>query len=326
MMGVLVVGLGSMGRRRIRILKRFFPEQEITGVDLNEERRKQSKEELGIKTKGTMEEGLSTSGIDCCFVCASPLYHADIISAALKKGLHVFSEINLVSDGYEEILGLARESGRVLFLSSTPMYKQEILLIDEKVKGHFQPLFYNYHYGQYLPDWHPWENYKDFFVGNKRSNGCRELFAIELPWLLNTFGKIKKADVISKKITGLEIDFPDSYLLQIEHENGNCGMIAFDVVSRRPVRHLEVYGEQLYLVWDGKPEDLVVYNMDTGEMDSPVKDGFYRTTEGYNELINEQGYIDEVRAFFEAVEGKSVPKYTFEEDLKLLDFLDKLGV
>ena len=34
--------------------------------------------------------------------------------------------------------------------------------------------------GQYLPDWHPWESYKSFFVSNKKTNGCRELFAIEL--------------------------------------------------------------------------------------------------------------------------------------------------
>ena len=325
-MRVMVVGLGSMGRRRIRLLKTLDPDSEIIGVDLKRERREQSEKEFEIRTCETLETAIAMGGFDRCFVCTAPLFHAEIISNALESGLHVFTEINLVSDRYEENTRKAKEAGLVLFLSSTPMYKQEILWIDREIKRQRKALFYNYHYGQYLPDWHPWENYTEFFAGDKRSSGCRELFGIEMPWILNTFGEIETVYITGKKITELCIDYPDSYLLQIEHKNGNCGMIAFDVVSRKPVRNLEVYGEDLYLLWAGKPENLAFRNPESGEMEYPLKDGLYRTTKGYNELINEQGYLDEIKAFYEVINGREKPRYSFEKDKKLLDLLDKYRV
>ncbi|MDE6927475.1 MAG: hypothetical protein K2P06_01985, partial [Muribaculaceae bacterium] len=66
---------------------------------------------------------------------------------------------------------------------------------------------YIYHVGQYLPEWHPWENYQDFFVGDKRTNGCREIMAIEFPWLIETFGEIREVSVLHDKMSHLNIDY-----------------------------------------------------------------------------------------------------------------------
>ena len=53
-------------------------------------------------------------------------------------------------------------------MSSTLQYRKEIQFIKEEVKKVSGKVNYIYHVGQYLPDWHPWENYKDFFVGDAR--------------------------------------------------------------------------------------------------------------------------------------------------------------
>ena len=81
-------------------------------------------------------------------------------------------------------------------------------------------------------------------------------------------------------------------------------MVAFDVVCREPVRHLEVYGEDIYLTWDGKPDGLALKNLETGSFEYPCKNAFYDSVEGYSALINEQGFMDEVKNFFQVVEGK----------------------
>ena len=51
-------------------------------------------------------------------VCTAPLTHAGIITELLQNGLPVFTELNLVPDGYEENIALAKEKGLPLFLSS----------------------------------------------------------------------------------------------------------------------------------------------------------------------------------------------------------------
>ncbi len=47
-MKVVVIGLGSMGRRRIRLLKQMYPELSLAGVDSNEERMQNVSQEFGI--------------------------------------------------------------------------------------------------------------------------------------------------------------------------------------------------------------------------------------------------------------------------------------
>lgn len=76
---------------------------------------------------------------------------------------------------YDENIKLAEQKGKVLFLSSTPLYKEEMQIVNDKVKENGKLCAHQYHVGQYLPDWHLWDNLKNFFASNKNTNGCREL-------------------------------------------------------------------------------------------------------------------------------------------------------
>lgn len=163
-MNILVAGLGSMGKRRIRLLKKMYQQYHIYGVDLNAQR--------------------------CAFVCTSPLTHAGIIKTCLENDMNVFTELNLVSDDYVENINLAKQKNKLLFLSSTMIYRDEMKYLRERIDAK-KCYSYTYHVGQYLPDWHPWENYKDFFVADKKTNACREILAIELPGIVKTFGEIE---------------------------------------------------------------------------------------------------------------------------------------
>ena len=47
-MNVLVIGLGSMGKRRIRLIQELFPEAFIYGVDARQDRREEVSDLYGI--------------------------------------------------------------------------------------------------------------------------------------------------------------------------------------------------------------------------------------------------------------------------------------
>lgn len=321
-MRIAVIGLGSMGKRRIRLINKYKNTLEVVGVDTNEERRKLCENEYGIKTFKNLIEVVDIFNIDCAFVCTSPLSHSVIIKQCLNYGLHVFAELNLVDDGYDENILLARQKGLVLFMSSTFLYREEIIKIEHLSKKANCMLNYTYHIGQYLPDWHPWENYKDFFVANKRSNGCREIFAIELPWLVNVFGDIVKVDVIKNKMSNLNIDYNDNYLLLIQHKSGNKGTLSVDVVSRKAVRNLEIYGEKLYIHWDGSPTGLYVYDFET-KRDINIQ--LYEEIDqlkNYSSFVVENAYLNEVISFFKVVKEGKTPVYSFEKDKHILKIID----
>ncbi len=319
-MRICVIGLGSMGKRRIRLLKIKNPELEIIGIDNNIERAKSVSIEYAINYASALSN--ISEKPDCAFVCTSPQFHAPIIQECLESNLHVFSEINLIDDKYDKNIRLAEQKGKVLFLSSTPLYKEEMQIIENKVKQNGKPCAYQYHVGQYLPDWHPWDNLENFFVSNKQTNGCRELLAIELPWIQHTFGKICAVNTEKTKLTDLKLDFPDTYLVQVRHSNGTIGNLTVDVVSRHAVRKLEIFNEDIYIRWDGTPESLYEKDIETGVLQQ-IPAGKYLHEKGYSESINEYAYMKEIEEFFDVIKGKE-PLYSFEEDKEILKVIDSI--
>ena len=321
-MRIVVIGLGSMGKRRIRLTKEMFPDYVIYGVDGREDRRNEAAEKFQIACYETIT---SIEGqVDCAFVCTSPLSHAAIISDCLKQGWHVFTELNLVQDGYDENIRLAKEKKCTLFLSSTFFYREELKYISSKVISD-KKWNYIYHIGQYLPDWHPWENYKDFFIGDKRTNGCREILAIELPWLTGAFGDIVSAGSISDKMTGLKIGFDDNFMIQIRHSSGNKGILVVDVVSPVAVRKLEAYAENRYISWNGTPDSIFEFNPESGKLEKVSLKEEAEHKEGYSSFIVENAYKNEIREFFEVVLEHKSPLYGFEQDKKTLEIIDSMG-
>ena len=101
-MKVAVVGLGSMGQRRTRLIKQYDSSIEVFGIDTMPERCAECQEKYGMKTFASIPDLVAAEPeVSCIFISTGPLSHNPIIKECIKYGLHVFTEINLVADGYE---------------------------------------------------------------------------------------------------------------------------------------------------------------------------------------------------------------------------------
>ena len=149
--------------------------------------------------------------------------------------------------------------------------------------------------------------------------------AIELPWLTATFGSVVKSNVISDKITGLNIGFNDNYMIQLTHKNGNKGILIVDVVSPVAVRKFEVYTEGSYLSWSGTPESLYEFDPLSKKLISVSLMEQTEHMEGYSSFVVENAYKNEIREFFDVVLDGKTPLYGFEQDQEILDLIDLLG-
>ena len=250
-MKLLIVGLGSMGKRRARLSKGIDAALHIVGVDPAEARRAEACT-LGLADAAypTIAEAVAAEHPDAALVCTAPLSHAAVIGELLDNDLPVFTELNLVGDGYAENMAKAAAKNLPLFLSSTMLYRRETQYIKQQVQAFGKPVHYIYHIGQYLPDWHPWENYKNFFVGNARTGGVREIFGIDLPWLLDAFGDVESVTVQKDTISDLGLPYPDCVTLLLRHKGGVQGVLAADVVSRKAVRSFECFGDGILMFFD----------------------------------------------------------------------------
>ena len=324
-MRLLVIGLGSMGKRRVKLLLKYYPDFPVCGVDTNSERRTQTRGLFHINTFEDIHSAISSEKPDAALICTSPESHGTLILDCIKRGLHIFCEINLIQEQYEEILNQADLNNIKLFLSSTLLYRKEIEIIKYHVIKQKSKVNYRYHVGQYLPDWHPWENNRDFFVWNKSTNGCREIFAIDLPWIIKTFGKVKSLTVLKDNISSLGIKYPDNFIVVMEHENGNKGVFIADIVSRVAVRDLLVYSEGLHLVWNGTPSGLHQYNIEKKVMEKIATYSEIEKDPRYADSIIENAYLEELKVFIDKVtEGLNNERYTFEDDRYTLRLIDRI--
>lgn len=325
-MKIIVIGLGSMGKRRLRLLSER-KDVELFGIDSQESRCEEVKEKFGITCFKSIAEALESENIEAAVISTSPLSHASIIKECLTHNLHVFTEINLVQDGYEENIALAKDKNLVLFLSSTFLYRKETQTIIEMVQNAKCPLNYIYHVGQYLPDWHPWESYNSYFIGNSRTNGCREIMAIDLPWVVSAFGPITSVSAIKSKNTELNITYNDNYLITLEHKSGHKGVFAVDVVSRKSGRNIEIFGEHLHLSWNGTADSLKIFNIEEKKDEVVSFDDASEHVEGYAAFVTENPYREELNSFLKQISDRSYsPAWDFEKDKVVLDIIEQIEV
>ena len=322
-MKVLVVGLGSMGKRRVRLIQQVDATVTIIGIDSQKTRTEEAYRLYGVDCYASIDDALNENDITCAFVCTSPLCHADIICDLLDRDVNVFSEINLVANRYDEIQKKAKQHHCVAFLSSTFLYRKDVDYIIQRTSG--KVVNYIYHTGQYLPDWHPWERIENFFVSDVRTNGCREIMAIEFPWITAAFGDITKVKVQKSSMTSLGLSYPDSYMLLMEHASGSTGLVAVDVVARKACRKLEVFNEALQIFWEGTPNSVWEYSIDDKKLkniacyDNVIHDS------RYTDNIIENAYADEIIDFFDCVNNQhNQERYSYENDYQVLKKIDEI--
>lgn len=320
-MKCLVVGLGSMGKRRIRNLI-ANGQRDIIGFDIRQDRCDEAKEKYGIRIVPPPRGGISEP-FDALIISTSPEAHGEYIRFALQHRKHFFIEHPTSDDGYAEILAanapdiVKAPSCTMRFYGPIRMMKQ---FLDEGRIGNI--LAFQYHMGQYLPDWHPWEDYRIVYFSKKETSACREMLPFELTWLNWLMGS-RVADIAGtiQKISDLDIDADDMVMATVRYDNGIFGNILIDVICRKPVRTLRVLGSDGVLDWERFDHEIKIFRVDTKtEEIIPVPKG--NPESGY--VNEEEMYIAEIKAFLDALAGKASYPYTFEENLSSLKALFQL--
>src|SRR5205809_54356 len=182
-MRLLIAGLGSMGKRRVRNLT-FLNAGEVIGFDPRADRRDEASSKYGISTFADFSEAMAQRP-DALIISTPPDLHMPYMRAAGNAGIHFFCEASVVDDGLETLIPACNAAGIIAAPSSTLRFNPSIRRIKDLVdSGRIgKPLVLTYHSGQYLPDWHPWEDYRTFYVAKRATGAAREIVPFELSWL-----------------------------------------------------------------------------------------------------------------------------------------------
>lgn len=312
-----------MGRRRVRNL-RYLGGHEIAGFEPIENRRDDAAAELGIVVFSTFELGMGW-GPDAVVVSTPPDRHVEYALAAAQAGVHFFTEASVVRDGMERLIELVRDSAVVAAPSCTMRFHPAVRLMKQRLGSGTigRPLAFTHHVGQYLPDWHPWEDYRTFYVARRETGAAREIVPFELNWLTHLFGKAVAVACIARKLSELDTDIDDMYATLVEFESGVCGSMVVDVISRPAIRRARIIGEDGTLVWDWQDRKVAEWRSEDSQWqefeDPPPVEG------PGGAWVSENMYIEEMSAFIRAIEaGQEHYPYSVAEDYDLLGVLLEL--
>ena len=109
-MNFLIIGLGSMGKRRIRCLKALGFEDHITGFDIREDRRNEARHLHKISVIDDISK-ISFTDFDSLIISVPPDKHAEYIRIAIKNKIPAFVEASVNIEGLEELNHAAKKAG-----------------------------------------------------------------------------------------------------------------------------------------------------------------------------------------------------------------------
>jgi len=321
-MKFLIIGLGSMGKRRIRNLQ-CLGERDIVGFDLREDRRKEAEKKYEIKTIENIKD-LDLSTLDAIIISTPPDRHNEYIKLAIDNKKPAFVEASVILEGLEQLNRLAKKEKVFIAPSCTlkfhPAIKEIKRIVQDKKYGRVTN--FSYHSGQYLPDWHPWEKVTDFYAGKKETGGAREIVPFELTWIVDILGFPQKIIGFYGKTMNVGADVDDTYLILMDFGKSFGSMIV-DVVSRHATRDLILNMENGQILWRWDEDFIKLYDASVRQWQKIYyKKGY--AAEGYNENIIEDMYIEEMKAFLKGIKsGEGFPN-SLDDDIRVLKLLNKI--
>ncbi len=321
-MRLLVIGLGSMGKRRVRCLQ-SLGYKDVIGFDLRQDRREETKQKYEIKTYDDFALAVKEFDPTAFIISVPPHIHHEYIKWAIKHQKHHFVEASVVDTDMEEIKRSLRSVNIVAAPSATMIFHPAIRQIMDIMKSGDLGTLSNiiFHSGQYLPDWHTYEKVSDYYVSNPATGGAREIVPFELTWITHLLGFPRRVCGNVRKTIRIEgaekID--DTYNFLLDYEK-HLVTVTIDVVSRSATRRLLVNGDQKQLLWDWNQKNIQIYDPKSAQWQI-LEYQMMGAEAGYHSNIGENMYIDELKAFIDAVDGKVPFINTMENDHNVLKLL-----
>lgn len=322
-MKFLIAGLGSIGRRHFRNLA-ALGEKDI--ILLRSHRATLPDDELaGYPVETDLHEALKKHKPDAVIVANPTALHLDIAIPAAEAGCAILLEkpVSDSLDRLDELQKIAEKSGSKILVGFQfryhPTLNKARELIHSGALGRI--LTVHAHWGEYLPNWHPWEDYRQSYAARADlGGGVIRTLTHPFDYLRFMLGDVDSLWSFNGHLSTLELDVEDAAEIGLKFSSGAVGGMHLNYFQRPPVHRLEIAGTNGTLRWNNADGALHFYRMpaEFGTWESnppaaveeqyPLPCGFER-----NHLFEAQ-----MRHFVQTARGESDPLCTFADGVQAL--------
>jgi predicted dehydrogenase len=264
-MKILLAGLGSIGMRHARNFRSLGAA--VLGMDPATERRERFTAEFGAPAVPSLAEGLDLDP-DVVVVGSPNRFHIDQATAAAEAGRHLLIEkpLGISMDGIDTLVRTIERRKLFAHVGSNfkfhPALQTMKRLLDEGALGRVtaaQVLA-----GQWLPGWHPTEDYRKGYSARADLGGGIVLDTHEFDYLLWLLGPVASATGFAHRSGALEVETEDVACAAIHFASGVLATVQVDYIQRDYRRRYHISGDAGTMEWDFKTGRLSLYRVSTG--------------------------------------------------------------
>lgn len=310
-MKFMIAGLGSIGRRHLRNLLRLG-ERDI--VLLRTFKGTLSDDELtGFPVETDLQAALSHRP-DAVIVANPTALHLDIAIPAAEAGCHMLIEkpISNRLENLDVLREAIKKSGARLLVGFHfrfhPHFQHTWALLKEGAIG--QPLSARAHYGDYLPEWHPWEDYrKSYSAREELGGGVLLTLCHPLDYLLWFLGDVTPLWKKTDKVSHLDIHVEDMTEIGFRFAHGGIGSVHLNYYQRPPTHRFEIIGTEGTIRWDQDDNMLRIFSVRSRE---------WNIIPGPVNFDRNDMFLSEMRHFLQVIRAEISPICSLEDGERVL--------
>jgi predicted dehydrogenase len=304
---ILIIGLGSIGKRHAKNLLKLGYKNLIFCSKQKKLDRISSFKTINVFNKLNLA---LEQNPDIALICNSTNIHCKTAIKGAKNNCNVFIE-KPIGNKKKEIFSLQRiiKKKKLTNMVGYMMRFHPAVIKIKKIieKKEIGKIYYAYsEWSEYLPNWHPDENYKKSYASQKIGGGPSLTLSHDLDLLRWLFGPIKNTFEENIKSSHLHISSESSSDFLIKFKSGINALAHIDYLQKKPFRFLKIVGENGIINFN------YYKNLLTLEKEGITK------KYSYKKFKRNQMFIDEIKYFINCVKKKETAFSSVEDSAKLL--------
>jgi len=310
-MKFLIAGFGSIGRRHLRNL-RTLGEQDILLYRTNQSTLPDD-EIAGLVVETDLHAALEHRP-DVVIVANPTALHLTVAIPAAEAGCHLFLEkpVSHSLDGIGALQNALKNTGKSALVGFQfrfhPGLRQIAAWINQGTIG--RTLSARAHWGEYLPAWHPWEDYRASYAARADLGGGVALTLCHpfdyLRWLL---GEVVDVDGYCARVSDLDLQVEDLVEADLRFASGARASVHLDYFQRPGAHTLQINGTQGTIRWDNADGAAHLYRAVDEQWEH-----FTPPPEFERNIL----FLEQTRHLIDIVQGKAQPACTLLDGQRAL--------
>jgi len=319
---ILIVGLGSIGKRHVRLVNELYPDVEVA---ILRHKKCDKNGESGLKITrcfSDVDDAIQYKP-DMAIISNPASMHIDIATKLASESIHLMVEkpISSNSNGVDKLIKLCEENKVLLMTAYNLRFSESLnkfynLLYNNCMVG--KVLSVHIEVESYLPSWRPDTDYRRGVSAQKVMGGGVLLeLSHEIDYLVWMFGEVEWVQSMISKQSNLELDVEDTANILIGINSQNHKIVAtlnMSFIRHDSTRTCTVIGENGTLRWNGIDDQVDIYISEKKCWDVEYSNNFER----------DDTYKRELSHFFSCIENDDSPIVDGRDGLKVIKIIEAI--